>query len=122
MRGDMGAGRVDRTQGEARADQAGKAGAAGLGGAALASLAGLLGAVVGAGLSRRSRAGRGWRIAIQRGEQRRDGGFAEQRAGARIEDRYGEGAYRGVHEQPGAATTPGTLPREPGSSTDPYHH
>src|SRR5512139_1646062 len=60
---------------EARADQAGRAGAAAAGGAALAAISGLLGAVIGTGLATRRGKGRGlgWRIAIQRHEERREG-------------------------------------------------
>jgi len=93
---------------EARSDQAGKAGAAATGGAALAAIAGLLGAVVGAGLATRRGRGRGlgWRIAIQRHDERH------------------EVARAGTEARPYGATYP--APPEgrgiPGAPSDPHHH
>lgn len=97
-------------QTEAQADAAGRAGAAATGGAALAAIAGLLGAVLATGLANRSGRGRGlgWKIAIQRRDERREGAYAG-------EGRLREGTYR-------PATTAGReLPRDEGA-TDPYHH
>ncbi len=106
---------------ERAADQAGKAGAAATGGAALAAIAGLLGAVVATGLATRRRSsgagqrrGLGWRIAIQRTDQRHEGTYSGDSG------RYGE-TYR--PPAPGAygEGRTGELPRDE-STTDPYHH
>lgn len=100
-------------------DQGAKAAAAAAGGAALASIAGFLGALVGAGIARGRRSGRGWRIAIQRREARTDGGYA-----GRTEERgYAHGAYGTTSEERGIATPTGESPRDVGSPpVDPYHH
>lgn len=114
MRGNAGQANVTGRQTEAQADQAGKAGAAATGGAALAAIAGLLGAVVANGLANRRREGRGlgWRIAIQRRDERRETAHAGDTG------RYGEASYR-----PPPTTYPGReiRPGEEGT-TDPYHH
>ncbi len=108
------------TRGDAErgTDQAGKAGAAATGGAALAAIAGLLGAVVATGLAGRRSSGRGrglgWRIAIQRKDER--GAYAGDQG------RYGEATYRptpGTYGGTGAR--PGDMGHEEGT-TDPYHH
>jgi hypothetical protein len=102
---------------ERSADQAGKAGAAATGGAALAAIAGLLGAVLANGLAMRRRSGHGlgWKIAIQRRDERREGTYAGDQG------RFGETSYRpqtpGVY---GEGRT-GELPRDD-TTTDPYHH
>lgn len=107
-------------QTEAQADEAGKAGAAATGGAALAALAGLLGAVLATGLANRREAGRGlgWKIAIQRRDERREGAYAGEHG------RLGETAYRpgmpGTYGGAQPTSRPGDLPRDEGA--DPYHH
>jgi hypothetical protein len=114
VRGNTGQVNPSNRQTEAQADQAGKAGAAATGGAALAAIAGLLGAVVANGLANRRREGRGlgWRIAIQRKDERREAARAGDTG------RYGEANYR-----PPTTTYPGReiRPGEEGT-TDPYHH
>jgi hypothetical protein len=107
-------GRSAPTRGETErgADQASKAAAGATGGAALAAIAGLLGAIVATGLATGSRSGKGrglgWRIAIQRKQERHAGDSG----------RYGEATYR-----PPPAAYPGReiRPGEEGT-TDPYHH
>ena len=113
------AGALFLTATRGQAGQAGKVGAAASAGAALGAIAGLLGAVVATGLAGRRGIGRGrglgWRIAIQRRDDREayagDGG------------RYGEPGHRptapGTYG--GTGTRPGGLGREEGT-TDPYHH
>jgi MFS family permease len=109
--------RPDTVVAEQRADDAGRAAAAAAGGAALASLAGLLGAIVGAAIASRRSTGRGlgWRIAIQRQDERRGGlGSTE-----RLHDRpYAPGAHSTATAEP---RRPGASP-EAGPPTDPYHH
>ncbi len=96
---------------EQRADDAGRAAAAATGGAALAAIAGLLGAVVGTGLAMRRSKGRGlgWRIAIQRHEERGELRGAETHA-------YGT-PYGATPESRGVPGGPAA-----GPPTDPYHH
>jgi hypothetical protein len=124
-RGNVGQTNATRGDAERSADEAGKAGAAATGGAALAAIAGLLGAVLAVGLADRKREGRGlgWRIAIQRKDERHEGQgqFAGQPRYAG-ETRYDE-TYRPA--TPGAyadreAPRTGELPRD--ETTDPYHH
>ncbi len=106
------------TRGEADrgADQASKAAAGATGAAALAAIAGLLGAIVATGIGTGSRAGRrrglGWRIALQRRDDRREGSHAGDQG------HYGETTYRPPPSYPGREA-----PRagEEGT-TDPYHH
>ncbi|HEX9051383.1 MAG TPA: hypothetical protein VF841_12700 [Anaeromyxobacter sp.] len=114
-------GRGTPTRGETErgADQASKAAAGATGGAALAAIAGLLGAVVATGLGTGSRSGRrrglGWRIALQRREERHEGAYAGD-AG-----RYGEATYRPPPPAyPSRDVGTGELPRD--ETTDPYHH
>jgi hypothetical protein len=103
---------------EARQDAAGRAGAAAMGAAALAAVAGLLGAVVGSGLAlRRGGKGRGWKIAIQRREERHEGAHA-----------YGTGigSEAGSHGMPPPGRRVPTAGegtrRDVGPAEDPYHH
>ncbi len=114
------AGPVQRMFGEtgrtaARADRAGAAAAATAGGAALASIAGLLGAVAGVGIARSRPSGRrlGWRLAIQRREER--GG--ERFASTRREER--EYAPPPPYREPAAGEPRHDVGPPP---TDPYHH
>ncbi len=122
VRGNVGQTTATRGDAERSADQAGKAGAAATGGAALAAIAGLLGAVVAVGLSGRRREGRGlgWRIAIQRRDERREGQAQGQYAG---DTRYGE-TYRPTPGMYGGRESPrpGELSHDEGTPTDPYHH
>ncbi len=98
----------------ARAEQAAAATAATAGGAALASIAGLLGAVAGVGIARSRPWGRrlGWRLAIQRREERGEGRYA---AGRREEREYEPPKYR----EPVAGEPRHDVGPPP---TDPYHH
>lgn len=117
MGGDARQSGVTRQRTEVQADEAGKAGAAATGGAALAAIAGLLGAVLATGLANRKQSGRGlgWKIAIQRRDER--GAYADDPA------RVGAGSYRPLTPgaYPGGQTSrPGELPRD--DTTDPYHH
>jgi hypothetical protein len=104
---------------EAQADQAGKAAAAATGGAALAAIAGLLGAVLATGLAHRrgKGSGLGWKIAIQRRDERREGAHAGDQG------RFGEAYRPATTTGPygGRETRPGELPRDEGAP-DPYHH
>jgi hypothetical protein len=95
---------------EAQADAAGRAGAAATGGAALAAIAGLLGAVVGTGLANRRGRGRGmgWKIAIQRRDERHEAA----RAGSEARPYGATYGPEGRTVGPPAAEPP----------TDPYHH
>ncbi|HET8538942.1 MAG TPA: hypothetical protein VFL83_03620 [Anaeromyxobacter sp.] len=116
VRGNVGQANATRAQTERSADEAGKAGAAATGGAALAAIAGLLGAVVANALAGRRRQGRGlgWRIAIQRKDERREGAYAGDPG------RPGE-TYRPATPGAYGREMPGERPGDEGA-TDPYHH
>jgi hypothetical protein len=108
--------RADAVRSEARTDDVAAAAGAAAGGAALAAIAGLLGAVAGAGLASRRSSGRGlgWRIAIQRQDERRAGGSI---TGERLHDRAYAPPVAGAEPRHAGSAAP-----EPGSPTDPYHH
>jgi MFS family permease len=113
MRAEAGAEQAGATP-QARADEAAKMAAAGAGAAAIAAIAGLLGAVVAAGVAtRRGGRGLGWRIALQRREER------PAQIGA--QERYAstQPPYGAAPRVPG---TPGGAPEPGGPPTDPYHH
>jgi hypothetical protein len=111
LRGDVGPSAGDRAAPVPRQEDAARGAAASTAGAALASIAGLLGAISGAALSGRRREGRGlgWRIAIQRRDER----VARAGSGA------GERGYAGTYPPEGsrAEQRPGEVP-----PSDPYHH
>lgn len=115
-------GRGTPTRGETErgAEQAGKAAAGATGGAALAAIAGLLGAIVATALGTGSRSGKrrglGWRIALQRRDEQREGMHA------RDGGRYGEATYRPPPPTayPGRDLGAGEATRD--DTTDPYHH
>lgn len=110
-------------QDEAREDRAGAAGAAATGAAALAAIAGLLGAVVGAGLAMRrgDRRGLGWKIAIQRRDERGAYAGAEGRGyGAGVGTSPGAGYAESGQSRIVTPAAEGTRPED--RSTDPYHH
>jgi hypothetical protein len=107
-------------QARQRTEDAAKAAAATAGGGAIASIAGLIGALAGSGLSRRRRDGRGlgWRIAVQRRDERR-----HMPAGQHAGDQGsypGAGAYTQTTET-SRTVSPGD-PRGPGGGADPFHH
>ena len=92
-----------------------RAAAAAAGGAALAAIAGLLGAVVGTASPRGGSEGRGlgWRIAIQRRDERRAASCTRRRD----RDAYGTTVRRDAGEPRRPRRPPRRAP-----PTDPYHH
>lgn len=129
-RGTTGQERVSAREAEAREDEAGKAGAAATGAGALAAIAGLLGAVAGSGLATRRNDRRGgWRIAIQRRDERheREHGGARPGTGTATATGSGYGSTTGTsYGSPGESreshvVSPSGEP--PGAPpTDPFHH
>lgn len=118
--GDAGRARPTAREAEVREDQAGKAGAAATGAAAIAAIAGLLGAIAGAGLAmRRGDRRAGWRIAIQRRDERH-----ERELGTQAGMGMGAGYGATTESRESRIVTPGGEAQRPdaGSPTDPYHH